>query len=78
MWQLIDDFAPSVFGLDAPEAVVTETYIMRPDISPIVGWETGRASVPAFMNMNLHGVRENSLPSVVLYQVPQLPPQPQP
>jgi len=66
--QLIDDFAPSVFGLDAPEAVVTETYIMRPDISPIVGWETGRASVPAFMNMNLHGVRENSLPSVVLYQ----------
>merc|ERR1719198_2607763 len=41
---------------------------MSPDIVPRVGWETGRASEPAFMDMNLHAVREVSEPRVVLYQ----------
>ena len=42
---------------------------MRPDLSPLVGWETGRASEPAFMDMNLRAVRnEKSEPRVVLYQ----------
>ena len=30
-----------------------------------VGWETGRDSEPAFMDMNLHAVRGNSTPKVV-------------
>lgn len=41
---------------------------MQPDIAPRVGWEPGRASEPAFMDMNLHAVREASEPTVVLYQ----------
>ncbi|CAE7554053.1 unnamed protein product [Symbiodinium pilosum] len=46
-----------------------EVYIMRPDISPMLGWETGRDSEPAFMDMNLHAVRdEKTAPQVVLYQ----------
>ena len=47
---------------------------MRPDISPMVGWETGRASEPEFMNMNLHAVRGDSSPPVVLYQFDQADP----
>jgi len=65
---LIHTYEPTSFGLDIPEAVVREAYIMKPDLSPIVGWETGRASVPQFMDMNLHGVRGDSLPRVVLLQ----------
>ena len=38
------------------------------DIKPIIGWETGRPSVPAFMDMNLHAVRGDSEPDVVLLQ----------
>lgn len=41
---------------------------MRPDLSPMVGWETGRASEPSFMDMNLNSVRSRSEPQVVLYQ----------
>jgi len=64
----LDDYKPNVYGLDLPEALLREAYIMKPDISPMVGWETGRASEPAFMNMNLHAVRGNSKPSVVLME----------
>jgi len=49
-------------------------YIIRADISPMVGWETGRASEPAFMDMNLHAVRDESLPKVVLYQQDKVDP----
>ena len=52
---------------------------MMPDLTPIIGWETGRASEPAFMDMNLHSVRDGARqiltgqidatkPPVVLYQ----------
>ena len=41
---------------------------MEPDLTPLVGWETGRASEPAFMDMNLHATRGDSSPEVVLYQ----------
>lgn len=34
----------------------------------MVGWETGRDSEPAFMNMNLHALRGDSTPKVVLMQ----------
>ena len=41
---------------------------MRKDVSPAVGWETGRPSVPQFMDMNMASVRGNSKPTVVLFQ----------
>eukprot|EP00928_Gymnodinium_smaydae_P045324 TRINITY_DN30231_c0_g3_i1.p1 TRINITY_DN30231_c0_g3~~TRINITY_DN30231_c0_g3_i1.p1 ORF type:complete len:964 (+),score=139.18 TRINITY_DN30231_c0_g3_i1:77-2893(+) len=63
----IDDY-DDVFGLTVPEEVVHEAFIIRPDIRFLAGWETGRKSEPAFMNMNLHALREKSEPEVVLYQ----------
>ena len=56
------------YGLDAPEKVIREVFIMQPDLSPVVGWETGRSSEPAFMDMNLRSSREKSLPSVCVMQ----------
>jgi len=64
----IDAYEPKAFGLDVPEPLLKEVYIMRADISPMIGWETGRPSVPAYMDMNLHAVRGNSTPSVCIYQ----------
>jgi len=66
--EMVEDYAPKVFGLDLPEPLLREAYIMRPDLSPVMGWEVGRRSEPAFMDMNLHAVRESSEPRVVLYQ----------
>eukprot|EP00931_Biecheleriopsis_adriatica_P005047 TRINITY_DN106610_c0_g1_i1.p1 TRINITY_DN106610_c0_g1~~TRINITY_DN106610_c0_g1_i1.p1 ORF type:complete len:829 (+),score=157.64 TRINITY_DN106610_c0_g1_i1:27-2513(+) len=65
--RLLDTY-PDSPGLDVPEPLMKEVYIMKPDISPMVGWETGRASEPAFMDMNLHAVRGDGAPKVVLYQ----------
>eukprot|EP00928_Gymnodinium_smaydae_P061846 TRINITY_DN45825_c0_g1_i1.p1 TRINITY_DN45825_c0_g1~~TRINITY_DN45825_c0_g1_i1.p1 ORF type:complete len:962 (+),score=132.66 TRINITY_DN45825_c0_g1_i1:67-2952(+) len=64
----VDSYAPQVFGLDIPEPLLREAYIMRQDITPVVGWETGRVSEPAFMDMNLHAVRGLSDPVVALLQ----------
>ena len=64
----IRQFEPDTFGLDVPEPLVKEAYIMKPDLTQTVGWETGRPSVPQFMDMNLHGVRGHTKPSVVLIQ----------
>lgn len=61
-------YEPNAFGLDLPEALLREAYIMRPDLSPVLGWETGRKSEPAFMDMNLHAIRDDSEPKVVLFQ----------
>lgn len=33
-------------GLDVPELLMREVYIKNSDISPAVGWETGRDSEP--------------------------------
>lgn len=63
-----------VHGLDLREAVLREVYIMQSDLSSRAGWDTGRPSEPAFMNMNLHAVRGDSVPKVVLYQFDQLDP----
>lgn len=57
-----------VFGLNLPEPLLREAFIMRPDLSPWMGWETGRRSEPAFMDMNLHCIRDASEPKVVLLQ----------
>mmetsp|Transcript_44833 Transcript_44833/g.104700 ORF Transcript_44833/g.104700 Transcript_44833/m.104700 type:complete len:828 (-) Transcript_44833:166-2649(-) len=66
--KVITDYEPITFGLDVPEPLMREAYIMKPDLSPMVGWETGRQSEPAFMDMNLHAVRGDTSPEVVLYQ----------
>jgi len=59
---------PGVYGLDIPETILREVYINAPDITPLSGWETGRKSEPAFMDMNLAGLRSASEPKIVLYQ----------
>jgi len=63
-----DGYKPDAFGLTMPEALMREAYIMRSDLTPVMGWETGRRSEPAFMDMNLHAIRGVSDPQVVLYQ----------
>jgi len=65
---LLDEYKPDVYGLELPEVLMREAYIMKPDISPMVGWETGRNSIPHFQDMNLHSIRGPSKPHVVLYQ----------
>ncbi|CAE7945165.1 unnamed protein product [Symbiodinium sp. KB8] len=66
--RLVDDFQPESWGLDLPEPLIREMYIVRSDLTPVMGWETGRRSEPAFMDMNLHAIRGKSEPQVVLYQ----------
>jgi len=63
-----DSYKNDVWGIDMPEPLMREAYIMQRDISPVMGWETGRRSEPAFMDMNLHAIRGKSDPQVVLYQ----------
>ncbi|CAK9088651.1 unnamed protein product [Durusdinium trenchii] len=63
-----DSYKPDVWGLEMPEPLMREAYIIQKDISPVMGWETGRRSEPAFMDMNLHAIRGKSDPQVVLYQ----------
>jgi cAMP-dependent protein kinase regulator len=67
---VLDDFLPFTYGLDVPEALVRESYLMRPDLSPVFGWETGRRSEPFSMDMNLHASRGETgkIPEVVCYQ----------
>jgi len=62
------DTYPDVFGLTMHERVLREAYINQSSIEFLIGWETGRASLPPFMDMNLHAVRWESEPNVVLYQ----------
>lgn len=66
--KVLEEYEPNAFGIELPEALLREAYIMRSDLSPIMGWETGRKSEPAFMDMNLHAIRDVSEPKVVLYQ----------
>ena len=63
----LNDYA-DMYGLDVPEFLFMDAYVKRADVRPMVGWETGRDSEPAFMNMNLHTLRGTSSPTVVLLQ----------
>lgn len=63
-----DTYVPQVYGLNLPALLVQEAYIMQPDLSPPIGWETGRSSEPAFMDMNMNAVCAHSDPETVLYQ----------
>ena len=60
--------ASAVWGLELPLRLLWEIYVENADISHPVGWETGRKSEPAFMEMNLKGLTTPSAPTVVLYQ----------
>jgi len=71
---MLEDFAPKVFGIELPEPVLHEAYLMMPDLSPVMGWESGRRSEPAFMDMNLHAIRDASEPKVVLFQFDEADP----
>merc|ERR1719282_740035 len=65
----IDEYAETnAYGLNMPELVMREAYIMKPNIAFLAGWETGRQSEPAFMDLNLQSVRGTSTPEVVIYQ----------
>jgi len=68
---MLDEYAPDMYGLELPEVLLREVYIEQSDISPMVGWETGRPSIPQFMDMNLHAIRGGSSPKVCLYQFDQ-------
>ena len=71
---LIDDFSRgrgkhAAWGIELAERLVMEAYVMRADISHPVGWETGRPSEPAYMDLNLQAVRDReSVPPAVLWQ----------
>lgn len=62
------DSYPDVYGLEVPEPILFHVFIEIPDISFRAGWETGRKSEPAFMEMNLACLRGNSEPKIVLFQ----------
>jgi len=65
----IDTFAPEAWGLDVPERLFMESYVQRRDISHEEGWETGRGSEPAFMDLNLHATRDDKyVPKAVVWQ----------
>jgi len=64
----LNDYAPKSYGLDMPERLLREAYIMRQDITPPPGWETGRGSEPAFMDMNIYSLRESKNPRTVIFQ----------
>jgi len=62
------DLYDNVYGLDIPEPVLREAYITQADITFRIGWETGRKSEPAFMDMNIKGVASHAEPKMVLFQ----------
>jgi len=55
----IDDYDPKVWGLDVPQRLFFEAYVMRGDCSRPPGsiHETGRLSEPAFQDMNMETLR---------------------
>ena len=66
----IDEFAQDgIYGLDVPERLLWEAYVVRQDITLPAGCETGRASEPAFMDLNLHATRDRThRPAVSIWQ----------
>jgi hypothetical protein len=66
--KILDEFAPKNYGIEMPEGLLHEAYIELEDLTPHAGWETGRESEPAFMDMNLHAIRHKCVPEIVLWQ----------
>lgn len=65
---LDDEFSHLGFGIEVSERLVHEAFLKRPNLESPLGWDTGRASEPDFMNMNLNSLRQRTTPEVVLYQ----------
>ena len=67
----IDTYADSTecFGVEMPAKLLWETYVIRKDIGHEAGGfgDTGRASEPSLMDLNLKAVTDKSLtpPSVI-------------
>jgi len=67
--QLLDEFESSgSFGIDMPERLFREAYVVRKDITRRGEWETGRNSEPAFQDLSFHATREPYKPRVVVWQ----------
>lgn len=69
----VDAYAKNgAHGLDMPERLFMQVFVWRADISHEKGWETGRNSEPAFMDLNLHATRDppqpGGPPRVVVWQ----------
>jgi len=56
------------YGLDMPERLLWQTYVLRKDIGHPAGWETGRVSEPAFMDLNMQATRERKVPLAAVWQ----------
>ena len=69
-----------VFGIEIPEKLFWEAYVMRRDCSRPAGdkdWDIKRGSIPAFMEMNLHSIRTSpdpGEPRTVVFQKCNLDP----
>ncbi|KAL7469673.1 hypothetical protein ACHAXS_009925 [Conticribra weissflogii] len=68
----VDVYAPTIFCIEAPVRVVWEGLVVKKDISRIANseYDTGRASQPAFQDMNFAALRRRkpNEPLPVLYQ----------
>jgi hypothetical protein len=63
-------YSPECWGLNIPEPLVSEAYIQRQELGAYVGWNSGRKSDPAFMDMIMQSIRDtSSQPQIVLYQL---------
>ena len=64
---ILDGCLPA-YGLQLPERLFIEALVMRRDISHPPGWDTGRPSQPAYMDMNLQATRGGGWPAAVVWQ----------
>ena len=56
------------YGLDMPERLLWQAFVVRQDISHPPGWEPGRPSEPAFMDLNMQAMREKKKPLAAIWQ----------
>ena len=56
-------------GIELPERLFLDAFVLRQDLTREGRWRTGRASEPAYLQLNLHAARKPlSLPRVVVWQ----------
>mmetsp|Transcript_5317 Transcript_5317/g.7525 ORF Transcript_5317/g.7525 Transcript_5317/m.7525 type:complete len:885 (-) Transcript_5317:114-2768(-) len=58
--QAIDDYAPKTYGIEIPDRLLWEAFVVPADISRPKGsdYETGRSSEPNFQDMNFASLRK--------------------
>lgn len=67
----IDDYSPNCWGVEVPERLLYEAYVMRGDCTRVKGsnMDTGRPSEPQFFYMNLSSTRDSKKkPRAVIWQ----------